>query len=377
MQKEARTGPRGYNLLLMSTNPLVPVRVQEGVEPGPPAERPRPELAEIAAWTLIGAALVFILLEHLVVALIAGLTLYLVLDLVGSAFSRRLSGKSARPLALLFVFASTVIILTGVIALGISVMRHSAGRLPDMMTQMANILDSTRTWLGGYGEQVIPEVLTDADNIKTAIADWLKTHAQTVRAAGGYVSLGFVHVIMGALLAILVFFRHVTHHDDRARGPLGRYLHEKVARFSDVFTRIATAQIKISAVNTTLTAIYLLVVLPIFGHRLPFTTTLIVLTFIAGLIPVIGNLISNTVITILSLGISVGLAIGSLVFLILIHKLEYLINSKIVGGETDSQAWEILMAIILGEAAFGVGGVIMGPIVYAFVKRELRDRGLV
>jgi predicted PurR-regulated permease PerM len=35
------------------------------------------------------------------------------------------------------------------------------------------------------------------------------------------------------------------------------------------------------------------------------------------------------------------------------------------------------MAIIIGEAAFGAGGVIMGPIVYAFVKRELRDRGLV
>ncbi|MND06608.1 hypothetical protein D3C83_280830 [compost metagenome] len=61
----------------------------------------------------------------------------------------------------------------------------------------------------------------------------------------------------------------------------------------------------------------------------------------------------------------------------MIHKLEYLINSRIVGGETDSQAWEILMAIIVGEAAFGIGGVIMAPIMYAFVKRELRDRGLV
>ena len=47
-------------------------------------------------------------------------------------------------------------------------------------------------------------------------------------------------------------------------------------------------------------------------------------------------------IVILSLGISVGTAVASLVFLVLIHKLEYLINSRIVGGETDSQAWEIL-----------------------------------
>jgi predicted PurR-regulated permease PerM len=35
------------------------------------------------------------------------------------------------------------------------------------------------------------------------------------------------------------------------------------------------------------------------------------------------------------------------------------------------------MAILIGEAAFGIGGVVMAPIVYAFIKRELRDRALV
>ena len=41
------------------------------------------------------------------------------------------------------------------------------------------------------------------------------------------------------------------------------------------------------------------------------------------------------------------------------------------------KAWEILMAILLGETAFGVSGVVMAPIIYAFVKRELRERRLV
>jgi predicted PurR-regulated permease PerM len=111
--------------------------------------------------------------------------------------------------------------------------------------------------------------------------------------------------------------------------------------------------------------------------RIPFATTLVLITFICGLIPVLGNLISNTAITILSMGVSVTVAFSSLAFLIIIHKLEYLINSKIVGGETDSEAWEILMAIIIGEAAFGISGVVMAPIVYAFIKRELRERALV
>jgi predicted PurR-regulated permease PerM len=182
---------------------------------------------------------------------------------------------------------------------------------------------------------------------------------------------------MGGLLAILVFFRHLTHHDEFSRGPLAHALLQQVDRFGDAFARVALAQVKISTVNTILTGIYLLVVLPLFGIHIPFGTTLVLITFICGLIPVLGNLISNTVITILSLGVSFGTAIASLAFLVIIHKLEYLINSRIVGGETDSQAWEILMAIIIGEAAFGAGGIVMGPIVYAYVKRELRDRAMV
>ena len=35
------------------------------------------------------------------------------------------------------------------------------------------------------------------------------------------------------------------------------------------------------------------------------------------------------------------------------------------------------VAILIGETAFGVSGVVMGPIIYAYLKRELRDRGFV
>ena len=81
------------------------------------------------------------------------------------------------------------------------------------MTKMADILQSTRAWLGGYGEELIPEVMTDAETIKAALAAWLKEHAETLKLAGSSFSLGLVHMVMGMLLAVLVFFRHVTHHD--------------------------------------------------------------------------------------------------------------------------------------------------------------------
>ena len=359
----------------MTTSPLTPVTPPPDATP---RLRPRPPNEEIAAWILIGVLVLFVMTRHLVAGVVGALTLYLVLDWLSGVFARKIPRTAARPLALVLVTLVGGGFIFGAIALAVSFLRHHAANVPAMMTQMADILQSTRAWLGGYGELIIPEVLTDAETIKSAIVAWLKEHAETVRLAGSTVSLGLVHVIMGMLLAIMVFFRHVTHHEEETeRGTLSRYLAEKIDRFAHAFSRIATAQVKISAVNTILTGLYLLVVLPLFGAKLPFSKTVVLVTFLCGLIPVLGNLISNTVNVVLSLGVSPATAIASLTFLVLIHKLEYLINSRIVGGETDSQAWEILMAIIIGETAFGVSGVVMGPIVYAFVKRELRERGLV
>jgi len=332
---------------------------------------------ELAAYAVVIGGVLFVLMQHLVSALIVGLTLYLVLDRVSERFHGRMSKGIVRPLALLTVTTALAGIVAAAIALLVMMLRRGAGNVPEMMEQMADILGSVRLWLGGLGRQFIPEVMTDAEDFKAAVATWLKTHAQTLRAGSLWLGIGLVHMIMGILLAVLVFFRHVTHHDEANRGPLARHLVEKVDRFAHAFGRVATAQIKISAVNTVLTGLYLLVVLPLFGIRIPFGTTLVVITFLCGLIPVLGNLISNTVITILSMGVSIGTAAASLTFLVVIHKLEYLINSRIVGGETDSQAWEILLAIIVGEAAFGLGGIVLAPILYAFLKRELRDRALV
>jgi predicted PurR-regulated permease PerM len=362
----------------MSTNPfpVAPVAPPEAEEP-PASPRSRPSIEEIAAWLIFGGLLIFVMMERLVPAVVGGLVLYLVLDRLSRSFSKRMPGTAARPLALILVTLVGGGLLFGIVALLVSYVRHHVDNIPAVMTKMADILQSTRAWLGDYGEQLIPEVMTDADTIKSALAVWLKEHAETLKLAGSTFSLGIVHMVMGMLLAVMVFFRHVTHHPDRVPGTLSEALEQKVDRFSRAFAQIASAQVKISVLNTSLTALYLLIVLPLFGQHIPFATTIVFVTFVCGLIPVLGNLISNTVIVILSLGISPGAAVASLLFLVVIHKLEYLTNSRIVGGKTDSQAWEILLAILIGETAFGISGVVMAPIVYAFIKRELRERGLV
>ena len=137
------------------------------------------------------------------------------------------------------------------------------------------------------------------------------------------------------------------------------------------------AQVRIAALNTGLTALYLVVILPMFGAHLPFTKTMIVVTFFVGLLPVVGNLVSNTIIVVVSLSISLAVAIASLVFLVIIHKLEYFLNAHIVGTQIHARAWELLLAMLVMEAAFGIVGVIAAPIYYAYLKDERVSRGLI
>ena len=99
--------------------------------------------------------------------------------------------------------------------------------------------------------------------------------------------------------------------------------------------------------------------------------------FLLGLLPVIGNLMSNTLITIVGLSLSIWVAVAALGYLIFIHKLEYFLNARIVGGQISAKSWELLLAMLVFEAAFGLPGVVAGPIYYAYLKSELRRAELV
>src|SRR3954468_314832 len=218
---------------LMSTNPfpLVPPDSDEVPETQATAPRPRPSVEEIAAWIIIGGLFLFVMFRHLVPGVVGGLVLYLILDRLSNSLSKRLPGAAARPLALILVTLIVGSVFIGVVALLVSFLRHHVDNIPAIMTKMADILQSTRAWLGGYGEDLIPEVMTDAETIKAALAVWLKEHAETLKLAGSTFSLGVVHMVMGMLLAVLVFFRHVTHHVDRVPGTLSAALEQKVERF--------------------------------------------------------------------------------------------------------------------------------------------------
>jgi predicted PurR-regulated permease PerM len=46
-----------------------------------------------------------------------------------------------------------------------------------------------------------------------------------------------------------------------------------------------------------------------------------------------------------------------------------------VGRQIEARAWELLLAMLTMEAAFGIAGLIAAPIYYAYLKDELLAKG--
>ena len=70
-------------------------------------------------------------------------------------------------------------------------------------------------------------------------------------------------------------------------------------------------------------------------------------------------------------------ALGALFDLMAIHKLEYFLNAHIIGHKIKAAAWELLIAMLVMEAAFGLAGLVSAPVVYAQIKRVMADKGWV
>jgi predicted PurR-regulated permease PerM len=332
---------------------------------------------EAAAYVLLAGALLFVFRLHLVPALVAGLLLHTLLH----RSARLLSGPRLSHGAARWIAAGAVALLaaglTTLVAIGLaSFARGHLGDLPGLYARMADVLDDARRQLAAWGVSTgALEEWQTAEQIKAGVADWLREHAAELKRAGGEAGRTALHVLMGILAALLVFFRRPA--AEEAAPPFAAALAGRVRRVAEAFERIVIAQVEISGVNTLLTALYLFAVVPILAERLPFSGTLVLVTFVAGLLPVVGNLVSNSAIVVLSFGTAPWLALVSLGFLVLVHKLEYLVNARLVGNRIGAEAWEIFIAIVALEVAFGVPGVVLAPILYAWVKGELREKGLV
>jgi predicted PurR-regulated permease PerM len=338
--------------------------------------RAPPTIQEKISWVVAAVLLGLILYAGLLGTFIAGMVVYTCVHALAQLLPHRIGkgGILARQMALGLL---SVIVVGSLVAGGMWITDFLRGNgsgagLTALLTRMGEIITQLREILPEWATRSLP---SSAIAINAWIGEYVTQHANVLQDAGQGFLKGMTHVLLGAVLGGIVAISEEG--KTSLAGPLAVAMMDRVRHLLVVFRQVVGAQVKISLLNTFFTAIFLMVVLPLSGNSIPFAKTLVLVTFVAGLIPVLGNLISNTIITVIALSVSIWVAIAALAFLIIIHKVEYFLNARIVGSQIQARAWELLASMLIMEACFGLPGVIAAPIYYAYLKRELRQVGWV
>lgn len=339
---------------------------------------------DFATYILLGSFLLCCFVFKLLPILIAGIATYAISRAIYKLIAPKINGDASK-ITITIVVTFSMLLLCALGGGGYYMVRagQAASSINSLEQDIYNVLMQLKDYLPAWLSNVIPDNFFELKEQMVALAKESSGKILIVTTTSAKLAL---YILIGVILGSMVSFSVLQREANKMRNPLlyaeivkpfSKSLLTRISLFSDVFCKVVVAQVQISTVNTILTSIYLFVALPLFGVKMPYATTIVLLTFLLGLIPILGNLIVNLIVVIISLTVGFKLAIASLIFLIVIHKLEYYINAKVVGGKLKIYVWEMLIAMVLLEAIFGPIGVVIAPVIYGYIKEELKLKGVI
>jgi predicted PurR-regulated permease PerM len=306
------------------------------------------------SYIFFAATIILVAWLHLATPLLTVLFCYFLI--------RKLYIARSKALALILFFFVTVLSFYAFVIF----VRHALKGLPE-------IVENSIPKVMAYAEQHQIE-LPFEDDFNSVKAWVMEKIRHQVGYLGNFAKLAtkeFVFLLIGVVVACSLFLNPAMDLE-KGRHRLRNNLYtlttdQIVMRFHSFYKSFETvmgAQIIIALINTAFTAIFTLAI------HLPNASIVIGVTFLCGLLPIIGNIISNALITAIAFTISPQLAISALIFLIVLHKMEYFLNSKIIGTRINNPVWLTLLGLILAERLMGVPGIILAPVILHFIKVE-------
>lgn len=339
---------------------------------------------DYVTYILLGAFLLGCFIFKLLPILIAGIATYAISRGIYRFIAPKMKGDASKiTITIVVTFSMLLLCALGGGAYYMVRAGQAASSINSLEQDIYNVLMQLKDYLPTWLSNAIPDNFFELKEQVVTLAKESSGKILNVTTTSAKLAL---YILIGVVLGSMVSFTVLQREANKVNNPLlyseqvkpfSKSLLARISLFSEVFCKVVVAQVQISTVNTILTSIYLFVLLPIFGVKMPYATTIVLLTFLLGLIPILGNLIVNLIVVIISLTVSFKLAITSLLFLIVIHKLEYYINAKVVGGKLKIYVWEMLIAMVLLEAIFGPIGVVLAPVIYGYIKEELKIKGVI
>jgi predicted PurR-regulated permease PerM len=222
-------------------------------------------------------------------------------------------------------------------------------------------------------KQKIELPFSDYQSLRTLITATITKEFADLGKYAGVALIQAAAIIIGIVVAVSLFINSRIDlapdkptHSNNLYTLTANEIAERFRTFYQSFATVMGAQIVISAINTIFTAIFLL------WNDFPYAKVLIGATFLCGLLPIIGNIISNTLITGVAFTISPKMAALALGFLVALHKMEYFLNSKIIGDRIQNPMWLTLIGLVLGEKLMGIPGMILAPVILHYIKIEAK-----
>ena len=325
------------------------------------------------ATAMFAACVLFALVMHTIPAFLAGLLAFVLTRGLLNTLRTRDVNKKLRAHELL----AGVIVGIGSIAflgaISFLVARLLGGEsLREFMLTIADTISHAKKYLPAALDAQVPTSLLELQGM---VAGALKEHVNAVFGLGATVLHSLVLTIIGWITGVLAAIGISTESADDSQPVFYTTWRRQWGMLSTAFRNVAWAQTKIAAINAVVTGLFLVAVLPACGWHLPYVKSLILATFVCGLLPVVGNLVSNTLICTMALTVAFPAAIVAGIFLIVSHKLEYFLNARIQGHEIGAKAWELLIVLFAFELLFGPAGMVAAPVIYAFAKADLKRVG--
>jgi predicted PurR-regulated permease PerM len=308
------------------------------------------------------ARISFVLLALLIVLVVwLKLGAFLLAALFGYLALQVFSFRRSKTLSVTLYFIAVIVIGAGMIYIA-NLAYHTLSHIAEM---------SIPAMVGFAEKNGINLPFTDYESLKNTA---LSETREGITAVGRYarvVSFQTLLLLAGLVVAVSIFLNPswtVGNGSPAAAANIYTEVTQELSirfkNFYQCFAKVIGAQIIISAINTVLTAVFLA------GNGYPYSLLLICMVFLCGLIPIAGNLMSNILIVGVGFTLSPRTGIMALVFLVVIHKLEYLFNSKIIGIRINNPMWLMLIGLVVGECLMGIPGMILAPVVLYYIKIE-------
>ncbi len=294
--------------------------------------------------------------RHLAVLLVFFVSFERGLFFTAGSLSRRFKWKRLTGLLLVLGVGALLLGLVGYV---------SAGRLASLVVETRETLPQRMAALREHPWYVqLQQHLPDSEDLAQSAEHYAADVAKSAAAIGR----GLLSALIGLILAIVYFLD-----EERIRAfrdsLSGKTLFGTLVRWFEHLAESVSLTVQLQLVVAGCNAVLTLPVLWFIG--VPHVPALMVLIFVSGLIPVVGNLISGAVLVVLAYQVKGWGGVGLFVALtFVLHKIEsYYLNPRLTARHVALPGFVLILSLLAWEHLLGFAGLFVSfPFLYLLGK---------